>query len=44
MAEHVRSTALAAVFLRLALAAGFLSGVADRFGLWGPPGTPGPKS
>jgi len=27
-------------FLRLGLAAGFLSAVADRFGLWGPPGTP----
>jgi putative oxidoreductase len=27
-------------FLRLALAAGFLSAVADRFGLWGPPGAP----
>jgi hypothetical protein len=27
-------------FLRLSLAAGFLSAVADRFGLWGPPGTP----
>ena len=40
-AAHVRSTALAAVFLRLALAAGFLSAVADRFGLWGPAGTPG---
>jgi uncharacterized membrane protein YphA (DoxX/SURF4 family) len=26
------------VFLRLALAAGFLSAVADRLGLWGPPG------
>ncbi len=26
------------VFLRLSLAAGFLSAVADRFGLWGPPG------
>ena len=38
---HVRSTALAAVFLRLALAAGFLSAVADRLGLWGPAGTPG---
>ena len=25
-------------FLRLALAAGFLSAVADRFGLWGPAG------
>src|SRR5262245_25074211 len=29
----------ASVFLRLALGASFLSGVADRFGLWGPPGT-----
>lgn len=27
-------------FLRLALAAGFLSAVADRLGLWGPPGAP----
>jgi len=27
--------------MRLALAAGFLSAVADRFGLWGPTGTPG---
>lgn len=26
------------VFARLALAAGFLSAVADRFGVWGPPG------
>lgn len=25
-------------FLRVTLAAGFLSAVADRFGLWGPPG------
>src|ERR1044071_4265663 len=25
-------------FLRIALAAGFLSAVADRFGLWGPAG------
>lgn len=32
---------LAALLLRLALAAGYLSAVADRFGLWGPPGTPG---
>jgi hypothetical protein len=31
----------AAVFLRFALAAGVLSAVADRFGLWGPAGTPG---
>ena len=37
----VRSTTLAAGFLRLALAVGFLSAVADRFGLWGPAGTPG---
>lgn len=28
-------------FLRIALAAGFLSAVADRFGLWGAPGDPG---
>jgi uncharacterized membrane protein YphA (DoxX/SURF4 family) len=27
-------------FLRLALGAGLLSAVADRFGVWGPPGTP----
>ena len=40
MPVHIRSTAPAAVFLRLALAAGFLSAVADRFGLWGPPGAP----
>jgi uncharacterized membrane protein YphA (DoxX/SURF4 family) len=29
----------ASVFLRLALGGGFLSAVADRFGLWGPTGT-----
>ena len=40
MLDRVRSTALAAFVLRLALAAGFLSAVADRFGLWGPAGTP----
>ena len=28
-------------FLRITLAAGFLSAVADRFGLWGPPGAAG---
>ena len=28
-------------FLRIALAAGFLSAVADRFGMWGLPGAPG---
>src|SRR4051812_50055300 len=31
----------ARVAMRMALAAGFLSAVADRFGLWGPFGTPG---
>ncbi len=29
------------IFLRLAIAAGFLSAVADRFGGWGLPGEPG---
>jgi uncharacterized membrane protein YphA (DoxX/SURF4 family) len=29
----------ASIFLRLALGGGFLSAVADRFGLWGPTGT-----
>jgi uncharacterized membrane protein YphA (DoxX/SURF4 family) len=29
------------IFARLAVATGFLSSVADRFGLWGPLGTPG---
>jgi len=32
-------TTFATIFLRLALAAGFLAAVTDRFGLWGPPGT-----
>lgn len=32
---------LALLAVRFALAAGFLSAVADRFGLWGPPGTAG---
>src|SRR5215470_2439759 len=41
MSDRIRSTTVAAIFLRFALAAGFLSAVADRFGLWGPPGTPG---
>src|SRR5215475_3484096 len=27
-------------FLRLSIAGGFLSGVADRLGIWGAPGTP----
>lgn len=33
--------AWASVAVRLALAAAFLSAVADRFGLWGPPGSDG---
>ena len=41
MSHRVPPAAAAALFLRLALAAGFLSAVADRFGLWGPAGTPG---
>lgn len=31
---------VAQLFLRLSLAAGFLSAVADRFGVWGAPGDP----
>ena len=31
----------APIAMRMALATGFLSAVADRFGLWGPIGTPG---
>jgi uncharacterized membrane protein YphA (DoxX/SURF4 family) len=31
---------VAVIYARLALGAGFLSAVADRFGLWGPPGAP----
>ena len=31
---------LITVYLRLAIGVGFLSAVADRFGWWGPPGTP----
>lgn len=34
------SPRIANVALRYALAAAFLSAVADRLGLWGPPGTP----
>ena len=36
-----RTTRLAAWVVRLALAASFLSAVADRLGLWGPPGAAG---
>jgi thiosulfate dehydrogenase (quinone) large subunit len=32
-------TKFATIFLRVALAAGFLTAVSDRFGLWGPAGT-----
>ena len=40
--EHTNPnpTRAAALALRVALAAGFLSAVADRFGLWGKPGAP----
>ena len=31
---------VAGLFLRIALGVGFLSAVADRFGIWGPAGTP----
>src|SRR6266496_1057758 len=37
--DELGLTKFATVFLRLALAAGFLAAVSDRFGLWGPPGT-----
>lgn len=33
--------AYATVYVRLGLAVGFLSAVADRFGVWGPPGSEG---
>lgn len=46
--ENANSTArskaiskrLLELYARLALAAGFLSAITDRFGLWGPPGSP----
>ncbi len=38
--NHMRTTALASIFMRVSLAAGFLSAVADRFGLWGAAGAP----
>ncbi|MGV0812084.1 hypothetical protein ABQF34_09005 [Mycolicibacterium boenickei] len=38
--ENRRLLYTATLFARLALAAAFLSAVADRFGLWGPAGTP----
>ena len=36
-----RSVLIASWMVRIALAASFLSAVADRFGIWGPPGAPG---
>jgi hypothetical protein len=39
--DSSRLPRFARIALRVALAAGFLSAVADRFGLWGLPGTPG---
>ena len=41
MGSKKRLSNTAPVAMRMALAAGFLSAVADRFGLWGPIGTPG---
>jgi uncharacterized membrane protein YphA (DoxX/SURF4 family) len=40
MEQRWRLADYSAIFLRLALAAGFLSAVADRFGLWGRSGQP----
>ncbi|HTD54007.1 MAG TPA: hypothetical protein VK670_01400 [Silvibacterium sp.] len=43
MTGQVRSSLLpdvAALFLRVVLGVGFLSAVADRFGIWGPAGAP----
>ena len=37
LTERIRC--YATLYLRLAVAAGFLTAVSDRFGLWGPPGT-----
>jgi hypothetical protein len=38
--KNLSVTGAAQWFLRVALATGFLSAVADRFGLWGPIGAP----
>lgn len=38
--SNAMSKRLLELYARLALAAGFLSAIADRFGLWGPPGSP----
>src|SRR5579864_8398872 len=39
--KSVNWSAVVLVFLRLAIGITFLSSVADRFGLWGPPGAHG---
>ena len=39
--NYPKATRAAALALRVVLAAGFLSAVADRFGLWGKPNAPG---
>ena len=40
MNDTVTFCRIASIALRVALALSFLSAVADRFGLWGPPGSP----
>jgi uncharacterized membrane protein YphA (DoxX/SURF4 family) len=40
MATEWRGADVSTVFLRVALGTTFLSAVADRFGIWGAPGTP----
>lgn len=40
MKRHLGYRTLASIFLRVALGLSFLSAVADRIGLWGPPGSP----
>lgn len=40
MSTSPRLSAAAALFTRWAVALGYLSAVADRLGLWGPPGAP----
>lgn len=41
MTDRLTGLKTAQWFVRLSLAMGFLSAVADRFGLWGPPGAAG---
>jgi uncharacterized membrane protein YphA (DoxX/SURF4 family) len=38
--RYISSRRISNTFLRFALGLSFLSAVADRFGIWGPPGTP----